>query len=74
MDGKSTINKSMRHLRHLHSSGKNPFVGLYTQVGDWRFQENEDGDLVIMNIETDQKIILVKRIESNSSSENIDSV
>lgn len=33
----------------------------YMEIGQWRFQENEDGDLVIINLETQKTVILIKK-------------
>lgn len=34
----------------------------YVDIGSWRLQENSDGDLVIMNNETQKTIIFYKEV------------
>lgn len=60
MDGKSTARKRMRQV-HRSSVKKNHRSGNYLEVGSWRFEENENGDLVIINIETNQLTIFLKK-------------
>lgn len=60
MHGKPSIQKTMRGVRHagVKKSGRN---GSYMEVGSWRFEENEDGDLVIINVETRNTVILIQK-------------
>lgn len=61
MNGKASMQKSMRRLRSNQSKSGNPRIGSYIQIGNWRFEENEEGDLVIMNLETSQIDVWVRR-------------
>lgn len=57
MHGKTTFKKTMRAAKRTTGtpySRSHP----YMEIGSWRFEENEDGDLVVWNLETDQKVIL----------------
>lgn len=60
MDGKPTARKRMRQI-HRSSVKKNHRTGTYLEVGSWRFQENENGDLVIINIETNQEVVFLTK-------------
>lgn len=60
MNGKPSVGKKMRQARRA-SVKKNHRSGNYLEVGSWRFEENENGDLVIINVETNQETIFLKK-------------
>ena len=60
MDGKPSFQKSMRKIRSSQVKTNHRVVD-YLEIGSWRFQENEDGDLVIINIETGETTVFMEK-------------
>lgn len=61
MHGKNSFQKSMRKVRSAQSKSSNPRTGSYLEIGSWRFEEDEDGNLVIINTETKNIVTLVNK-------------
>lgn len=61
MNGKNSFKKSLRIIKSAQSKSGNPYVGSYMQVGNWRFEENDEGDLVVRNLETLKIVVLVEK-------------
>lgn len=61
MNGKASFQKSMRKVRSAQSKPSNPRTGSYLEIGSWRFEEDEDGNLVIINTETNNVVTLVNK-------------
>jgi hypothetical protein len=58
--GKQTIQKTLRNQQkaaHRASYKKRN----YLEIGSWRFEENESGDLVITNLESGSSTILLRK-------------
>lgn len=63
MNGKDTFQKSLQRIRRSQATNtKTPSRSLM-QVGNWRFEENEDGDLVVTNLETQETTIIARKTE-----------
>ena len=60
MNGRPSARKNLRQVRRA-SVKKNHRSGNYLDIGSWRFEENENGDLVIINTETNQETIFLKK-------------
>lgn len=60
MHGKTTLQKKlqMQQSANYRAAYK---TRNYIEIGSWRFQENDEGDLVIINLETQKTITLVKK-------------
>ena len=60
MHGRSGIKKTLYNQQRALS--KTPNTGnTYIKIGSWRFQENEDGDLIVINTETQKTVKLIKK-------------
>lgn len=60
MNGKPSARKRARQV-HRSTTKKNHRTGDYLEIGSWRFEEDENGDLVIMNLETGSVTIFLKK-------------
>lgn len=61
MHGKPTLRKTLQQTRRSAEAKPLKPSNSYIEIGSWRFQENEDGDLVVINLETQQTVILFRR-------------
>lgn len=61
MNGKSSFQKSMRKVKSAQSKSGNPRIGSYLEIGSWRLEEDEEGNLVIINTETKNVVTLVNK-------------
>jgi hypothetical protein len=60
MHGKNTFKKTLQRSRRVDSKNHNR-TSSYLKLGSWRFEEDENGDLAIYNVETNQSVILIRR-------------
>ncbi len=60
MNGKPTFQKAMQRANRAQYLGAHKSKA-YLEVGSWKFEENEDGDLVVSNIETEKSVIISRR-------------
>lgn len=58
MNGRPTFSKSLHRMNRAQSRAGRGIRSL--KVGSWRFEENEDGDLVIINMVTEEVTILLR--------------
>lgn len=61
MHGKQTLRKTIQQTKRSAQAKPLKPSSSYMEIGSWRFQENEDGDLIVMNLETQQNVILFRR-------------
>lgn len=61
MHGKTTIQKKLQMQQSATHKAKYPNSRTYLEIGSWRFEENSDGDLVIINLETEKTVILIRK-------------
>lgn len=60
MNGKQSLQKTLR--KQQRANHRTAFKKIsYMEVGNWRFQENDAGDLVVINLETQQNVILFRK-------------
>lgn len=60
MNGKQTLQKKFQS-QHSASHRATYKTRNYIEIGSWRFQENDDGDLIIINLETQKIVTLIKK-------------
>lgn len=60
MNGKQTLQKKLQS-QQTASHRATYITRDYVEIGSWRFEENEDGDLVIVNIRTQKTVTLIKK-------------
>lgn len=60
MHSNNSIHRAVRATRSAQLKS-NPRTGHYMEIGSWRFEENEDGDLVIVNLETKKVVTLIQK-------------
>lgn len=58
MNSKPTLRKTIQKGQSPSDRGSH-LPKSYIDVGSWRFQENEEGDLIITHSETGQEITLI---------------
>lgn len=61
MNGKPTFQKSLQRIRRSQATNKTSKTSMI--IGNWRFGENEDGDLVVTNLETQETTTIARKIE-----------
>lgn len=60
MHGKQSFKKTLYNQRR--ASYRAPNNGFnYIKIGSWRIQENENGDLVVINTETEKTVKLIQK-------------
>lgn len=60
MHGRPTFRKTLQS--HQRAANQATYKKRdYVDIGSWRLQENSDGDLVILNTETQKIITLIKK-------------
>lgn len=60
MNGKPSLQKTIR-AQHAASHRASYKTRNYMEIGNWRFEENSEGDLVIINLETQKIVTLIKK-------------
>ena len=60
MHGKPTFQKSLRRVQRAEAKIANRSKS-YLEIGSWRFQENNDGDLIVFHLESGKTVILVSK-------------
>lgn len=58
MNGKPSLRKKLKKLERRPPAN---YRSTYTQIGSWQIREDTDGSLVILNFETNQRIILARK-------------
>lgn len=60
MHGKQTLQKTLRNQQSaIHNASYKKTD--YLEIGNWRFEENPEGDLIIKNLETQKIVTLIKK-------------
>ena len=57
MNGKPTFQKSLRRAQRSQATR----AAKPLEIGNWRLEENSDGDLVVTNLETQETTILIEK-------------
>lgn len=60
MHGKENLQRAVHRDKRAQSRTKTQKKS-YLEIGNWRFEENEDGDLIVTNLETQTTTILIEK-------------
>lgn len=65
MHGRQTFKKSLQKVQRANvKKARNPS---YIKIGNWRFEEDSDGNLMVFNVNSGEAVILVeKEVEPNA--------
>lgn len=61
MHGKNSLKKTIRQARRPKIISESKRSKSYLEVGSWRFEENDLGDLIVKNMETEQTVIIIRK-------------